>query len=73
MLGSRLFMLRLDFSSIELDFWPLSAYFRGAGGSGDLFSCSGMDFSYPGIDFSCPGIDFHAGDAWGTPGGLVLS
>ena len=43
---------------------------EGPGGSGDLFSCSGIDFSYPGLDFSYPGLDFHAGrrlgDTWGS-------
>ena len=42
---------------------------EGPGGSGDLFSCSGIDFSCPGLDFSYPGLDFHAGrrpgDTWG--------
>ena len=48
---------------------------EGPGGSGDLFSCSGIDFSCPGFDFSYPGLDFHAGrrlgDTWGSC--LVLS
>ena len=43
---------------------------EGPGGSGDLFSCSGIDFSCPGLDFSYPGLDFHAGrrlgDTWGS-------
>ena len=44
---------------------------KGPGGSGDLFSCSGIDFSYPGIDFSCPDSMFMPGDSWGTPEGRL--
>ena len=74
-LASRIFMFEIDFraqksifASRRLFFFGFRLVFvigEGQGGSGELFSCSGMDFSYPGIVFARPGLDVHAGGRLG--------
>ena len=52
-------------------FGPFSEFFvvgEGAGGSGDLFSCSGIDFSCSGVEFSCSESIFRAQRSIFDPG-----
>ena len=52
-------------------FGPFSEFFvvgEGAGGSGDLFSCSGIDFSCSGVEFSCSESIFRARRSISDPG-----
>ena len=73
---NRFFVPWTRFFLQKIAFLGFSVGFRG---SGDLFSCWGIDFPYSWMDFSSPGIDFHAWEfifhpgidfsCWGRPGG----